>query len=204
MAIACPAALDTVSLKREVSLIYSRVAAEPRGEFYFHRGPIYASEWLGYDAEQLAALPTSATESFAGVGNPHVIGPMELGMTVLDVGCGAGMDLLLAAIRVGPLGHAIGVDMTAGMRDKAAASARSAGLSNVEVRAGDAETLPVPDGSVDIVISNGVLNLVPDKRRAYSEIARVLRPGGWLYLADIAVASELDEGFRSDIDLWAG
>lgn len=204
MAIVCPATLDTQQLREEVSAIYSRVASDPEGEFHFHRGPEYAARFLGYDPQELAALPTAATASFAGVGNPHAIGPIHAGETVLDIGCGAGMDLLLAAKRVGPSGHAIGVDMTPEMRERALASTQIAGLTNVEVRAGDSEALPVEDASIDVVISNGVLNLVPDKRKAYSEIARVLRPGGRLLLADIAVEVELDEDTRSDIDLWTG
>ena len=204
MAIACPSTLDTKRLKEEVSAIYSHVASDPTGDFHFHRGPDYAAEFLGYDSQEMAALPATSTASFAGVGNPHAIGPISPGETVLDIGCGAGVDLLLAAKRVGPSGHAVGVDMTAEMRERALASAHAAGLTHVEVRAGDAEALPVTDASVDVVISNGVLNLVPDKRKAYSEIARVLRPGGRLLLADIAVEAPLDEDIRSDIDLWTG
>ena len=204
MAASCPITLDTTRLKDEVSTIYSQVATDPDGDFHFHRGPGYAAEYLGYDRSELAALPDVSTACFAGVGNPHSIGPIETGETVLDIGCGAGMDLLLAAKRVGTSGHAIGIDMTAAMRERALGSARSAGISHVEVRAGDAEALPVGDASVDVVISNGVLNLVPDKRKAYSEIARVLRPGGRLHLADIAVEVPLDEDIRNDIDLWTG
>lgn len=204
MAIACPSTLDTRRLKEEISAIYSHVASDPNGDFHFHRGPKYAAACLRYDLQELSALPASATASFAGVGNPHEIAPISPGETVLDIGCGAGMDLLLAAKRVGSSGHAIGVDMTAEMRERALVSIRSAGLNNVEVRAGDAEQLPVEDAGVDVVITNGVLNLVPDKRKAYSEIARVLRPGGRLLLADIAVEAPLDEEIRSDIDLWTG
>jgi len=203
-AISCPSALDTRRLKEEVSTLYSRVATSPDGDFHFHRGPNYAAEFLGYDLHELTALPAASTASFAGVGNPHSIGSIQPGETVLDIGCGAGMDLLLAAKRAGPSGHAIGVDMTAAMRERALVAASEAGLNNVEVRAGDAEELPVDDASVDVVISNGVLNLVPDKRKAYSEIARVLRPGGRLLLADISVETPLDEDIRCDIDLWTG
>jgi SAM-dependent methyltransferase len=115
MAIACPVDLDTRQLRSEVSNIYSRVVTEPQGEFHFHRGPAYAAELLGYDAEELAALPPETTRSFAGIANPHRIGSIRAGETVLDIGCGAGMDLLLAARRVGPTGRAIGVDMTDAM-----------------------------------------------------------------------------------------
>lgn len=201
---ACPITLDIPRLKTEVSAIYGHVASDPEAEYHFHRGPEYAAKFLGYDSGELAALPASATASFAGVGNPHRIGAVQAGETALDIGCGAGMDLLLAAKHVGPTGRAIGVDMTREMRERAVEAARAAGLTNVEVRPGDAEALPAPDDSVDVVISNGVLNLVPDKKKAYAEIARVLRPGGRLLLADIAVETELDEDIRNDIDLWTG
>lgn len=204
MAVTCPVTVDKERLREEVTTIYAQVATRPQGDFHFHRGPLYAAEFLGYDLETLAALPESATASFAGVGNPHQIAEIHAGETVLDIGCGAGMDLLLAAQCTGPTGRAIGVELTPQMRERALTSARAAGLSNVEVRAGDAETLPIEGGCVDVVISNGVLNLVPDKKKAYAEIARVLRPGGRLLLADIAVEVELDVDIRSDIDLWTG
>src|SRR2546429_6075375 len=136
--------------------------AEPEGEFHFHGGPAYAAEFLGYDAGELAALPPDCTASFAGIGNPLAIGPICVGETVLDIGCGAGMDLLLAAKRTGPKGHAIGVDITNAMVERARKSATAAGLHQVEVRTGDATSLPVADGSIDVVSSNGVLNLVPE------------------------------------------
>lgn len=204
MSVTCPVDLDTRQLRSEVSKIYSRVVAEPDGKFHFHRGPVYAAEFLGYNAGELASLPAEATAPFAGIANPHRIGPIRAGETVLDIGCGAGMDLLLAARRVGPTGKAIGVDMTDAMIERARASARSAGLAQVEVRKGDATALPLEDASVDVVISNGVLNLVPEKQRAFNEITRVLRPGGRLQLADILLDVELDEDTRRNIDLWTG
>jgi SAM-dependent methyltransferase len=204
MALSCPVGLDTKKLRDEVSFIYARVAADPGGDFHFHRGAQYAAEFLGYDAAELAALPPESPASFAGVANPHAIAAIEPGATVLDIGCGAGMDLLLAARRVGPRGRAIGVDMTPAMAEKAGASAKAAGLSNVEIRVGDALALPVEDASIDVVISNGVINLTPDKEKAYAEIFRVLKPGGRLQLGDIIVANELSESIRSDIDLWTG
>ena len=204
MAISCPIDFDTQELRSEVSSVYSRVATDPDGEFHFHRGPGYAANFLGYDAQELAALPLATTASFAGVANPHAIAPIVAGETVVDIGCGAGMDLLLAARRVGPGGHAIGIDMTEAMRDRARGSAEAAGLTNVEVRQADATALPFPDASVDVVISNGVLNLVPEKEKAFAEIYRVLRPGGRLQLADIVLDAELDEGVRRNIDLWTG
>ncbi len=204
MAITCPVDFDTQVLRLEVSSVYSRVATDPAGDFHFHRGPAYAANFLGYDAGELSALPLECTASFAGVANPHAIAPLVAGETVLDIGCGAGTDLLLAARRVGPGGHAIGIDMTEAMRDRARGSADAAGLTNVEVRQADATALPLPDASVDIVISNGVLNLVPEKEKAFAEIYRVLRPGGRLQLADIVLDAELDESVRRNIDLWTG
>jgi SAM-dependent methyltransferase len=191
-------------LRDEIRSIYARVAAEPSGEFHFHRGPDYAAEFLHYDRALLAQLPDDSTASFAGMANPHRMGPLGEGAVVVDVGCGAGMDLMLAAKSVGPRGRAIGVDMTEAMADKARASARAAGLENVEVRLGDAMSLPIDDASADAVISNGVLNLTTDKLVAYGEVFRVLKPGGRFLYADIVVASELSEGIRKDIDLWTG
>jgi SAM-dependent methyltransferase len=184
--------------------MYSRVAAAPEGAFHFHRGPQYASARLGYDAAELAALPADVTASFAGVGNPHGIENVPEGAAVLDVGCGAGTDLLLAARRVGPRGRAIGVDMTEAMRRRATAGAEACGLTHVDVRAGDATSLPVEDQSIDVVISNGVLNLVPDKPRALAEIARVLKPGGRAQIADIVIGEVLSDDALRDIDLWTG
>ena len=159
MAIACPVDLDTLKLRAEIRSIYARVATEPSSDFHFHRGPTYAAEMLGYDADALAALPADTTASFAGVANPHRIASLSNGATVVDVGCGAGMDLFLAAQAVGPNGRAIGVDMTEAMALCARAGARSSGFHNVEVRLGDALSLPVDSESADFVISNGVLNL---------------------------------------------
>jgi arsenite methyltransferase len=204
MAIACPTNLNTATVRSEVASIYVRVATEPGGNFHFHRGPQYAAEFLDYDAAELALLPPECTNSFAGIGNPIKIGPIHGGETVMDIGCGAGMDLLLAARRVGAQGRAIGLDMTDAMRQRARTVATLAGLLHVEVRAGDATALPVPDASVDVVISNGVLNLVPEKEKAFAEILRVLRPGGRLHLADIVLDMELSEDIRSNIDLWTG
>ena len=138
MATSCPVGFDTKRLREEVSAMYSRVAASPDGDYHFHRGPDYAAELLGYDREALAALPGPSTASFAGVGNPHAIDEIPAGATVLDVGCGAGTDLLLAATRVGPTGRAIGVDMTPEMLERTRASARELGLDHVDLRLGDA------------------------------------------------------------------
>ena len=204
MATTCPVGFDVDRLRGLVREEYDRVAREPQGTFHFHRGPDYACRMLRYDPEELATIPAESTASFAGVGNPHRIGPIALGETVLDIGCGAGMDLLLAAHRAGASGQAIGVDMTPSMLELAKRGAIKAGLwETVEVRRGMAEELPVESETVDVVISNGVLNLSPDKDRAFREVFRVLRPGGRLYLADVVVQRELSLAARSDVDLWA-
>jgi SAM-dependent methyltransferase len=204
MAATCPIGFDVNQLQKQVRATYDRVVREPNGEFHFHRGLDYACDLLRYNRQELETLPQECTARFAGVGNPLRIGPIAAGETVLDIGCGAGMDLLLAARRTGPGGRAIGVDMTPAMRERAAASAMKAGLwRNIEVRAGVVEELPVKDESIDVVISNGVINLSPDKNRAFRDIHRVLRPGGRLYLADVVVQRELSHDVRSDVDLWA-
>jgi arsenite methyltransferase len=204
VAIRCPIDFDVATLRSEVQAMYSRVATSPDGEFHFHRGPQYAATRLGYDAAELAALPPEVTSSFAGIGNPHAIGRIPPGATVVDIGCGAGTDLLLSARRTGPRGRAIGVDMTEAMRQRATTGAATCGLDNVEVRDGDATRLPIDDQSVDVVISNGVLNLVPDKRPAIAEIARVLKPGGRVQIADIIIGEVLPDNALRDIDLWTG
>jgi SAM-dependent methyltransferase len=204
MAIACPIDLDTLKLRAEIQSIYARVAADPGGDFHFHRGPEYAATRLRYDSGELSRIPLAVTESFAGVGNPHVIGPFAAGATVVDIGSGAGTDLLLAALHVGPLGRAIGVDMTQAMRDRARRGAAACGLAHVDVREGEATALPVDTESVDVVISNGVLNLVAEKAAAIAEIRRVMKPGGRVQIADIVLGVELPEDARKDIDLWTG
>jgi SAM-dependent methyltransferase len=204
MAIACPTNLDVAHLRKEVADTYTRLVDDPEGRFHFNKGLDYACELLGYNRDELEALPRETTSRFAGLGNPMRIGPIERGETVLDIGSGAGMDLLLAARRVGRRGKAIGVDSTPAMRERAMASAAEAGLAAiVEIRDGRAEELPVGDGEIDVVISNGVINLTPDKTVAFGEIARVLKPGGRLYLADVVIQEELSDKSRSDAELWA-
>jgi arsenite methyltransferase len=204
MALTCPVDFDVASLRTEIQSMYARVATTPGGEFHFHRGPDYAITRLGYDPAELSALPLTVTSSFAGVGNPHAIGRIDGGAVVLDVGCGSGTDLLLAARRLGPHGHAIGVDMTEAMRSRATAGAAECGLTNVDVRSGEATRLPVEDHSVDVVTSNGVLNLVPNKQLALAEIARVLKPGARVQIADIIIGEVLPDSALRDIDLWTG
>lgn len=204
MALACPVDLDTARLRREVRTVYGGVAREPDRPYHFHRGPAFAAAWLAYDDDELARLPAFVTASFAGVGNPHAIAPLPAGATVADIGCGSGTDLLLAARRVGSSGRAVGVDMTPEMLERAQRGAAECGLAHVELRAGDATALPLDTASVDVVLSNGVLNLVPEKDRAFAEIARVLRPGGQLQIADIVIGTALSEETRRDVDLWTG
>ena len=204
MPVICPIDFDKARLRAEVQTMYARVATSPDGEFHFHRGPVYASTRLGYDASELARLPLDVTSSFAGIGNPHAIDRIPTGAVVVDIGCGAGTDLLIAAMRTGPTGRAIGVDMTEAMRRRATDGAAACGLTNVEVRPGDATRLPLDDASVDVVMSNGVLNLVPEKERAVAEIARVLKPGGRVQIADIIIGETLPDSALRDIDLWTG
>lgn len=204
MAYSCPQGFDVARLRRAIRDTYERVARDPHGDFHFHRGAEYAARVLGYDRAALESLPPIATDAFAGVGNPHRAGPIHAGEVVLDHACGAGTDLLLAALRVGPHGKAIGVDITPGMLERARAAAQAAGLERrVELREGAFEALPVSTESADVVISNGVLNLATDKLGVMREIARVLRPGGRLLLADVVVQRELTLDARSDPELWA-
>ena len=194
--------LDTARLREAIQAMYTRVVTEPQTTFHFHRGPEYAAAVLGYNAAALAALPGEVTAAFSGIGNPLRVGPLRTGMTVVDVGCGAGLDLLLAARVVGPSGRAIGIEMTEAMAARARSGARAAGLKNVEVRSGDAIALPIDTESVDVVMSNGVLNLMPEKEAAAAEMYRALKSGGQLLLADIALDSAVSDEARRDIDLW--
>ena len=192
---------QTEVLRREVQVRYAEVAAKPDQTFHFHHGRPMA-EILGYTMEQVDAMPAQAVESFAGVGNPFSVGPIQPGESVLDVGSGAGFDCFIAGQAVGPEGKVIGVDMTEAMLDKARGTARQMGLDQVEFRHGFAEEMPVPDGSVDVVISNGVINLCPDKYKAFEEVFRTLKPGGRLYLADIVVHKPVPDAAKANVDLW--
>lgn len=204
MATTCPIGFDAQRLREQVALTYTRVADAPASGFHFNVGADYAVDVLGYPRSAIESLPEACTARFAGVGNPHCAGEIRPGSVVLDHACGAGMDLLLAARSAGPRGRAIGVDLTPAMRRMAAAAAREAAFEcAVEIRAGAFESLPVDDASVDYVLSNGVVNLAPDKPRVFAEIARVLRPGGQLFLADVVVGRELSPAVRADADLWA-
>lgn len=194
--------LNTQRLREAIQTLYTRVAMLPEGAFHFHRGPAYAAAMLGYSAEALATLPEEVTAAFSGIGNPLRMALPQRGMTVIDVGCGAGMDLLLAGRAVGSNGRVIGVEMTEAMAVRARTAALALGLGNVDVRVGDAIALPADTESADVVISNGVLNLIPEKETAVREMHRVLKPGGQLLLADIALETAVSDEARRDIDLW--
>ncbi|GMQ92731.1 MAG: hypothetical protein BMS9Abin12_0208 [Acidimicrobiia bacterium] len=198
-----PEAVDVGLLRHEVQHHYAEVAKTPEADFHFHTGRSAAKQ-VGYDDGLLLGLPEGAVEAFAGVANPFYFGLPGVGEKVLDIGSGAGMDSVIAARAVGDTGRVVGVDMTPEMLDRARNSAAEDGVTNVEFRDGLAESLPVPDGWADIVISNGVLNLVPDKVAAYGEVIRVLRPGGRIQIADICVDKPVPEGAKRDIDLWTG
>ena len=178
------------------------MATHPDGEFHFHTGRSLAAR-CGYDAALVDALPDEAVESFAGVACPFALRSLTPGEHVVDVGSGAGMDSFLAAKTVGPEGRVVGVEMTPEMLARAREVGQQLRTTNVEFRPGVAEELPVDDGWADVVIANGVLNLVADKRRAFTEIWRVLRPGGVLQFADIATGRPVPEEALQDIDLWA-
>jgi SAM-dependent methyltransferase len=203
MAAVCPVTLDVSRLREEVRRTYAAVARSPASEFHFHRGPEYAVSRLGYDPTELQSLPTGATAAFAGVGNPFDMESIGLGATVIDNGSGAGMDCLLAGRRVGSTGSVIGFDMTDEMLARARAAA-GASHPHVRFEKADVQELPLPGESVDVVISNGVFNLLPDKEKLFRELFRVVRPGGRLQFADIIVGVELSEKVRNDIDLWTG
>ena len=194
--------VDVDVLREEIEKTYTDVSTEPGKDFLFPTGRAWAED-LGYPSE-LARVPERTVESFAGVANPHVLGRIEPGQVVLDLGCGAGTDLLIAAQMVGPEGRAIGIDMTPTMLERARESATEMGLENVELHQGLIESLPVPDESVDVVISNGVIDLVPDKDAVFTEIRRVLKPGGRLQVADVVIHTEVSEDARKRIDLWTG
>jgi len=198
-----PAAVDAEVLRSQISDKYSEVAKTPEKGFHFHLGRPLA-RMVGYSDADIDALPQGTVDSFAGTGNPFAFGSMRPGETVLDIGCGAGFDSLIAARQVGQAGRVVSVDMTEAMREKASAGAREAGLMNVEVRDGLAEDLPVDDETIDVVISNGVINLCPDKMAVLKEINRVLRPAGRVQIADIIVHKEVPQSAKDDIDLWSG
>ena len=195
--------LDVDVLRHEIRAEYEVVAREPGRGFHFHTGRTLASI-VGYEEAWLEGIPEPSIASFAGTGNPFSLGPLRAGERVVDVGCGAGIDSLIAARMVGPTGRVIGVDMTPAMLEKARGAAAQAGTDNVEFREGVMEDLPVEGGWADVVISNGVLNLTPDKPRALAEMRRVLGPNGRLQIADILVQKPVPESARRKLHLWTG
>jgi len=195
--------LDLGDLRQAIQEEYKVVAENPDHGFHFHTGRTLANI-LGYDESWLDGIPERAVESFAGTGNPFSLGELRMADRVVDVGSGAGIDSLIAAKMVGPDGHVVGVDMTPAMLVRARQAGQEAGLDNVEFREGFGEALPVFDGWADVVISNGVLNLMPDKSVALEEMARVLKPDGRLQIADILVEKPVPEGAKRNIDLWTG
>ncbi len=196
-------ALDVSVLRQAIREEYDEVASHPHKGFHFHTGRPLA-RMLEYLDEWLEGIPESCIESFAGTGNPFSLGELSSGERVVDVGCGAGIDSLIAAKKVGPDGWVIGVDMTPSMLEKARRAAEDAELKSVEFREGYAEALPVDDGWADVLISNGVLNLMPDKAAALEEMSRVLKCGGRLQIGDILVQKAVPESAKRKIDLWTG
>lgn len=195
--------LDVDVLRDAIRTEYAHVAADPSQGFHFHTGRRLAGI-LGYDDTWLDGVPEATIASFAGTGNPFSLGVLATGERVVDVGCGAGIDSLIAARMVGSTGEVVGVDMTPAMLDRARASADVAGFTNVRFHEGLAESLPVDSGWAHVVISNGVLNLFPDKLAGLQEMARVLKPMGRLQIGDILVQKSVGEKAKRDIDLWKG
>jgi arsenite methyltransferase len=195
--------VDVGVLREEIRKTYTDVSIDQEQEFIFPTGRAWAQE-LGYPEPELARVPDASVESFAGVANHWLLGRIDPGAVVLDLGCGAGTDLLIAAQMTGPTGRVIGVDMTAAMLRQVRASAEDMGLDNVDTHESLIESLPLEDASVDVVISNGVIDLVPDKDAVLDEIDRVLRPGGRLQVADVVIHHEVSEDARKRIDLWTG
>ena len=194
--------LSTGHLREEVRKEYAEVALDPHKGYHFHTGRA-AADRIGYDPAIYAGVPEDNIAPFAGTGNPFSLGPINPAETVVDVGAGAGFDALIASKLVGPEGRVIGIDMTGEMLSRARAGAAAMGATQVEFRKGFAEDLPLPDGYADVVISNGVLNLTPDKVTTLSEWARVLKPGGRLYVVDILVARSIPPEALEDISLWS-
>ncbi len=195
--------LDVGLLKSEIRKTYASVSREPEKDFIFPTGRAWAAD-LGYPADLLARVPNGSAESFAGVANPFSLGRLAAGERVLDLGCGAGTDSLVAAQMVGPEGRVTGIDMTPEMLAKARSSAAEMGVAHAEFVEGEVESLPFADGSFDVVVSNGVIDLIPDKDAVFAELHRVLVPGGRIQLADVTIQQPVSEEGRRNIDLWTG
>jgi arsenite methyltransferase len=195
--------IDVEVLKSEIKKTYARLSERPDEDFIFPTGRAWAED-LDYPRELLARVPEVAAESFAGVANPFALGVLKAGEVVLDLGSGAGTDSLVAAQMVGAGGRVTGIDMTPEMLAKARAAVAEMGATNVEFVEGEVERLPFADASFDVVISNGVIDLTPDKDAVYAEIERVLRPGGRIQVADVTIQNPVSEEGRRKIDLWTG
>lgn len=196
--------LDINEIRQAIRNEYELVANEPEHGFHFHTGRPLLTDILDYEEAWLEGIADEAIDSSAGTGNPFALGKLEPGERVVDIGSGAGIDSLIAAKMVGPEGEVIGIDMTPAMLAKAETAADLSGIDNVSFSLGFAEDLPVDDGWADVVISNGVLNLFPNKAAGLSEMARVLKPGGRLQIADILVDRPVPAGAKSNIELWTG
>ena len=196
------ASVDVDDLEAKVQQMYRQVAEQPHASYHFEMGRALAQR-LGYPDDLLAAIPEDAVESFAGVGFFFDLAALQQGETVIDLGSGSGMDTLIAGRLVGPTGSIVGVDFTLEQLTKARRLAAEAGIQHVEFREGRIENLPADDKSFDCVISNGVINLSPDKQQVFAETARVLRPGGRLAIADIVTTRQMTEAIVSNADLWA-
>ncbi|MDF2749601.1 MAG: methyltransferase protein [Gaiellaceae bacterium] len=194
--------IDVALLKREIKKTYASVSQEPEQDFIFPTGRAWAED-LDYP-EELARVPDFVAESFAGVANPFSLGRLEVGERVLDLGSGAGTDSLVAALQVGPTGSVTGVDMTPEMVAKARAGAAELELANAAFVEAEAEHLPFADASFDVVVSNGVIDLIPDKDAVFAELHRVLVPGGRIQVADVTIQQPVSEEGRRQIDLWTG
>ncbi|OGF16342.1 MAG: hypothetical protein A2W00_09155 [Candidatus Eisenbacteria bacterium RBG_16_71_46] len=201
--VAQPVDVDTETLRNAIKGEYKEVAEHPGKGFHFHTGR-RLTKIVGYQDGWLKGVSELAIESFAGTGNPFAMGELAVGERVVDVGSGGGIDSLIAARMVAPTGEVVGIDMTPAMLEKARAAATASGIDNVEFREAYMEALPVPDGWADVVISNGVLNLTPDKQKVVGEMFRVLRSGGRLQIGDILVNREVPEGAKKQIGLWTG
>jgi len=194
--------LDVALLKSEIKKTYASVSEEPERAFIFPTGRAWAED-LGYP-DELANVPDAAVESFAGVANPWQLGRVTPGERVLDLGSGAGTDSLIAAQMVAWEGRVTGIDMTSEMLAKARAAAAEMGATNVEFVEAEADQLPFADATFDVVISNGVIDLIPDKDAVFAELYRVLLPGGRIQIADVTIQNPVSAEGRRDIDLWTG